>query len=118
MQEELKKVNILQIKYTDKKKDGSEMLSKFGKKSWLVDILTDTYEERWAKGFTPFPPDQWKGTEQTLVFFEEEYQGKKYLKFKLQKRDQGGFTQEDRDMLKRVEDKLNYLVKNENTNNN
>lgn|SRR3990167_3232578 len=77
------KYKINKCSYTDKKKDGTQIFSKFGKPTWRVGIQVPEYGEKWGNGFLPFAPDRWEGTEQEIEFYEEEYQGVKQLKFRL-----------------------------------
>ncbi|RJQ33874.1 hypothetical protein C4568_03675 [Candidatus Parcubacteria bacterium] len=84
----LEKLTITKVNYTDKKADGSPILSKFGKQSWRVGILTNEYGNTWLNGFLPFCPDKWEGTTQTVEVYDEEYNGKEQKKFKLPPREE------------------------------
>jgi len=81
--EEVTKVKITKVYATDKKKDGSEIVSKFGKKSWRVGLKTNEHGDEWVNGFTPFDPSDWEGQEKELVIYQEEWNGKQQWKFKL-----------------------------------
>lgn len=78
----MQKLNITKCIATDKKKDGTQIINKFGKVSWRVGIQTDKYGEEWINGFLNFNP-QWEGTEQELDIYEEEFNGRMSKKFRL-----------------------------------
>lgn len=79
-------VKITKVSATDKKKDGSTIINKFGKTSWRVGIKTNEHGEKWINGFLSFNPTNWEGTEQDVEIYEEEYNGEKKLAFRLPKK--------------------------------
>lgn len=103
------KLNILEVSYTDKRKDGTDLISeKSGKPYFRVGIKVDAdkYKDRWINGFLLFAPDNWKGTEQELEITEEEWQGQKQLKFKLPNKQ----AQQD-EGLKQINEKLDTIIR-------
>ena len=74
---------INKCSYTDKKKDGTPILSKFNKPAWRVGLQVSEYGDIWINGFLPFAPDRWENTEQEIEIYDEEYQGVKQKKFRL-----------------------------------
>jgi len=82
----MQKLNITKCVATDKKKDGTPIVNKYGKTVWRVGILTDKYGEEWINGFLPFEP-KWEGTEQELEIYEEEFNGQIQKKFNLPKQE-------------------------------
>jgi len=51
----IEKVTIEKVSATDKKKDGTELMGKFGK-FWRVGIITKEHGEDWLNGFTSKEP--------------------------------------------------------------
>lgn len=76
------KINITKVIAKDTKKDGTKLIGKNGKPYFLVGIQTKEHAEKWINGFTQHAPTDWEGKEMELDIYEEEYQGKKQLKFK------------------------------------
>ncbi len=75
-------LKIEDIKISDHKKDNSECIDKNGNPFWIVGIKTEAHG--WLNcNYFPFNPTDWKGTEQSVVVYEEEYLGKTSKKFKL-----------------------------------
>jgi hypothetical protein len=85
----MEKVKIVKCSYTNKKKDGTEIVNKWGKTSWRTGIQTQEYGDTWINGFLPFPPDRWEGTEQTIEIYDEEWNGEKRKAFKLPSKETG-----------------------------
>lgn len=82
----LEKLDIISVNYTDKKKDGSSIVTKFGKPSYKTGIKTKQYEG-YLNGFLPFPADKWENTQQELEIWQDEKWG---MSFKLPPK--GGFA--------------------------
>ena len=79
---EAKKIHVSRCKITGPKTD------KNGKNYWSVGIQTRENGEKWFNcNYFPFNPDRWEGTEQDVILYDEEYQGKMYSKFKLPPRE-------------------------------
>lgn len=76
--EKLETLDIIQVNYTDKKKDETPILNKFGKPSYKTGIKTKQYGEEWLNGLLPFPPDKWKDTQQTVLVYDDEKWGKQF----------------------------------------
>lgn len=93
-------VNIVSVTYTDKKKDGTPILSKFGKVSYKVGLKTKEYEG-YINGFLPFAPDKWEGTTQSLEITDDPKWGKQ---FKLPPKAGAGLTEQDKTLLKQTYD--------------
>lgn len=63
-------------------------LDKNNKQYWKVGIQTRENGEQWFNSnYFPFNPDRWEGTDQEVILYDEEYQGKTYKKFKLPPRE-------------------------------
>lgn len=76
--EQTETLNITKVNYTDKKKDGTPIVNKYGKPSYKTGILTKEYGDKWLNGFLPFPPDKWEGTEQKVIVYDDEQWGKQF----------------------------------------
>lgn len=83
----MEKLTITKVNYTDKKKDGSPILNKWGKPTYKTGIQTNEYGDTWINGFLPFPPDKWEGTQQELEITDDPKWGKQ---FKLPPRENRG----------------------------
>ena len=77
------KVNITKVFSTDKKKDGTALINKYGKTYFRVGLQTREYGETWVNGFTSFDPAKWVNTEQELEITDGEYNGKPQKSFTL-----------------------------------
>lgn len=102
------KYHITKVSFTDKKKDGSQILNKWGKVSYRVGLKVKEYGDRWVNGFTPFPPDRWENTEQELVITEvfDEFTQSQQLKFELPKKAPLGISDADRTLLIAIQSTL------------
>ena len=80
-QKTLKVLTITKVSYTDKKKDGSPLTDKQGKQYYRVGIQCQEYNSQWLNGFLYFNGKSMEGQTQELEVWEEEWQGKKQLKF-------------------------------------
>lgn len=79
----MQKYHVTKVYATDKKKDGSTIINKYGKTSWRVGIKVSEHGDEWINGFLPFNPDNWEGSEQMLEIYEEEFNGQMQKKFRL-----------------------------------
>lgn len=79
------KVHITEVKVSNTKKDGSECVDKNGKRFLIVGIKTNQYGAEWinCNYFTEANPSDWIETDQELVIYDEEFNGKTSKKFKL-----------------------------------
>ena len=96
----MEKVKITQVYATNKKKDGTEIKTKFGKTSWRVGIKTAQHGDQWLNGFLPFNPDNWEGTEQGLIIEKGEFNGQEQLNFRLPPRSSGASKDEIQTIVK------------------
>jgi len=80
----IEKVKILRVSSTDKKKDGSELIGKYGK-FYRVGIQTEQHGEKWLNGFMSKEPTFQAGDEITIDTSTEEWQGQEQLKFRIPK---------------------------------
>jgi hypothetical protein len=74
---------IIKINATDKKADGSQLVTKNGKPMWRTNIQIAERPGVWINGLVFSEPVNWKGSKQRLILFTEEYDGKLQPKFKL-----------------------------------
>lgn len=90
---------ITKVFATNKKKDGTPIINKWGKPTWRVGIKVPQYGDQWINGFTPFDP-KWEGTEQDITITESFDTGlnKNVLKFELPRK-----NSIDGEALKRIE---------------
>ena len=65
------------------KKDGTPLKDKRGSQYFRSWIKTQEYGDQFLRGFTYQDVQQWEGKSIELEVFEEEYQGKKQLKFRI-----------------------------------
>lgn len=75
-------VTIKRVSSTDKKKDGTELIGKYGK-FYRVGIQTEEYGDEWLNGFTSNEPNWIEGSKVEVIVFEEEWNGIMKKKFKL-----------------------------------
>ncbi len=80
----LTKVTITNVSSKDTKNDGTPLVGKYGPYV-LVGIQTQEHGDMWINGFAKVKPE-WKGQTMELDIFEEEYNGKFSLKFKVPKK--------------------------------
>lgn len=76
-------VHITKCSYTNKKKDGTTIVTKTGKILYRVGLLTSEHGDKWVNGFLPFAPTDWEGSTQELEIEREEYKGDMKLVFNL-----------------------------------
>ena len=105
----LEKVTITHVTASNTKKDGTPILSKFGKPSWIVGLKTNEYGEVWLNGFLPFDTAKWQGSTQEIEVYEEEWQGRTQKKFKLPPRNPVLSDTDKQDIQKAKEDAYNAL---------
>lgn len=86
-------------------------LDKNNKQYYKVGIQTRENGQQWYNSnYFPFNPDRWEGSEQDVILFDEEYQGKTYQKFKLPPREGGrpgaggGMSEADRSLMQKIMD--------------
>lgn len=101
-------VHINDVKISTLKRDGTPCIDKNGKSFTIVGILTNEYGSEWINcNYFTEDASTWKGTQQELVIFDEEYNGKTSKKFKLPfkggaKKSSGGMSDDDRATLKGI----------------
>jgi len=100
----MEKLKIVKVSATNLKKDGTPILSKYGKPAWRVGIQTTQYGQTWINGFLPFNPSTWEGTEQELIITDGEFNGQPQKKFELPKKDDKSI-----EMLSQVLNKLGKI---------
>lgn len=83
----IQKVKLTTIASTNKKKDGTVMVNKFGN-FWRVGIKTEQHEDQWLNGFTKYEPKWEVGDEIDIEVTTEEFNGKEQLKFRVAKKDE------------------------------
>jgi len=83
----MEKIKITKVSATNLKKDGTPILTHFGKPAWRVGIQTEQYGQTWINGFLPFSPIDWEGKEMELSITEKEWNGQMQKNFELPKKD-------------------------------
>jgi hypothetical protein len=81
---------IIDVNYTNQKRDGSPLVSKFGKPMWNTNVKISARPDVWINGLAFREPSDWVGKTLALELYTEEYKGKAYPKFKLPPRPGGG----------------------------
>ena len=79
----LQKVKITKVSYTNKRKDGTPLISKFGKSYYRVGLLCQEFGSQWLNGFLNFEPKDWIDKIMEFEIQEEEYMGQRKLVFRL-----------------------------------
>lgn len=82
-------LNITKVTSKSTKKDGTAYINKNGKPFFVIGIQASQYGQQWINGFYNTVP-AWEGTQQELDIKEEDWQGKKQLKFEVPKAKAGG----------------------------
>src|SRR3990167_2458065 len=77
------RVQITKAGSSPTKKDGTPLKDKKGNPYFLSWIQTQEHGSQFIRGFTYQDVKQWEGKSIDLDIFEEEYQGKKQLKFRI-----------------------------------
>lgn len=81
------KYKVTKVFATDTKKDGTKMVSKFGKPQWRVGLKLQEFGDVWVNGFMPFNPDKWENTEQELIIEDGVFNGQPQKSFTLPKKE-------------------------------
>lgn len=99
-------LHISKYTATDKKKDGTPLVGKFGP-FWRVSFQC-TEHEGWISGFVngAQKPEDWNGKEVSLEIYEEDYLGAMQKKFKIPKQS----SKEMADMDAKIETTLNKIT--------
>ncbi len=84
-------VTVSRVSATDKKADGTKLKNKFGE-FFRVGIQTDEHKDEvgdpvWINGFSTKRPEWTIGEKLQVEITEEEYNGRKQLKFRLPKKE-------------------------------
>lgn len=74
---------IVEVRATDTKKDGSPLVTKTGKKMWSTHIQIAERPGIWISGLAFSDPSSWKGQKKKLKLFTEEFNGQQQPKFKV-----------------------------------
>jgi len=91
----IEKLTLTQISSTDRKKDGTECLTKQGKRFWKVGLKTKEHGDEWMNGLV-FKEVEWKeGDVVELDTKMEEYNGKESLKFRVPKKEEKALADKD-----------------------
>ena len=91
----IEKVTITKFSATDKKKDGTDCVTKHGKKFWKAGIQTKEYGEEWLNGLI-FKEVNWvEGDVVDIEVKKEEYNGKESLKFRVPKSEEVDQAEKD-----------------------
>lgn len=83
MEKQIRKLTITKVYATDKKKDGTLLINKWGKPYWRVGIKAKEMGEEWLNGFMNYDCKDWTGQVKELEVWQEEYEGKMQWKFAL-----------------------------------
>ena len=83
----IEKVTITRISSTNQKKDGTMLISKYGKEYFRIGLQTEEHGEEWLNGFSNSTPDYEVGDKIEIEVTTEEWQGKEQLKFRIPKKD-------------------------------
>lgn len=75
---------IIGFAATDKRRDGSELLTSTGQKMWKVQLRIAKRPDVWINGLIfKDPGESWVGSTRPLILFTEDYNGEPQPKFKL-----------------------------------
>ena len=74
---------IIDIKSTTTKGDGSPLQTKTGRPMWRVDLKIAERPHTWINGLAFSDPSSWRGTRKSLILYAEEYNGRTQPRFKL-----------------------------------
>ena len=111
---------IIEFRATDKKRDGTPLVTRNGKPMWSVGIQIADRPGVWIDGLIFSDPNGgWQGTKKQLILYTEEFNGQQKPKFKLPSmpRAGGGMSPEQAtemvSLLREIRDYLAEIAKEE-----
>ena len=74
---------IIDLRSSATKKDGTPLVTKTGRPMWSVNLKIAERPNTWISGLAFSDPSGWVGTKKALVLYVEEYNGRQQPRFRL-----------------------------------